>query len=48
MAGVTIQIDEELEKEFVIVVEKKFGIKRGNRKMAAEIAIKEWIAKNKK
>jgi hypothetical protein len=46
--GAGILIDETLEEEFKVAVEKKYGIKRGNRKMAAEEAIRDWITKNKK
>lgn len=39
----SITLDDELQKEFDMAVIKRFGYKRGNKKRAAEEAIKLYI-----
>lgn len=47
MGKINIIISDKLEKEFREAVFQKYGLKRGNIKIAIEEAIKDWIQKNK-
>lgn len=48
MGKMTIDISDELDKQFRETVFNRFGMKRGNLTIAIEEAIIGWIKKNKK
>ena len=42
-----LKIDPELDKQFRDMVYKKFGMKKGNLRIALEEAIKLWLSNEK-
>jgi hypothetical protein len=47
VARIILTIDDELDKQFRNEVNTRFGMKKGNIKLAIEEAVKEWIGRNK-
>ena len=45
MGKMTIDISDELDKQFREAIFNRFGMKRGNLTIAIEEAIKDWINK---
>lgn len=43
MARIILTIDDELDKQFRNEVNRRFGMKKGNIKVAIEDALKKWI-----
>ncbi len=48
MATIKGEIPPELEEEFRKVIALKYGLKKGNISLALQIAIEEWILKQKR
>ena len=46
MARINLVIDDELDKRFRNEVNKRFGMKKGNIKVAIEQALDDWITKS--
>lgn len=44
MTGIRFQIPDELEKKFRVAAMKRFGYGKGSLSLAAEDAIRKWIA----
>jgi hypothetical protein len=47
MGRLTIDIDDQLEKELRMIIAQTIGFKKGNLQIAIQQAIKEWIKKHK-
>lgn len=48
MARIILTIDDNLDKQFRNEVNKRYGMKKGNIKIAIEDAIQQWINNNQR
>jgi hypothetical protein len=48
MPAINVKISEELDRKFRETIAKKFGVKKGNLKMAVEEALRKWVSENRK
>lgn len=43
MGRIDVELPDQLEKEFRLEVDKRFGVKKGNLTKAVQQAIRQWI-----